>query len=299
MRGSRLLIGIVLVALGIVAFSSVFTVNEREQALVLQFGEVKRLVKAPGLHFKIPLVQNVTYYDKRVLDFAGRPVEVPTKDQKQVVVDSYTRYRIVDPLKFFQTVTNELGMRKQLAAIVDSAVRQQFGSVEMATILTPDRAKLMRNVAKNVAQQGVQYGIKVLDVRLRRVDLPEENSQAIFKRMQSQREQEARRIRAEGEKESKRIQADADKRVRVIRAEAEKKAEILRGEGDAEAQRLYNVAFGRDKVFYDFWVRMRTARESLMGKNTRYVGPPQLDLFRMFPDVTSGSPKAPQPVKQR
>lgn len=298
MRATRLLIGVVLVFLGIVAFSSVFTVTERQQALVLQFGKVKRLVNEPGLHFKVPLIQNAEYFDKRVLDFRGPPVEVPTKDQKQVVVDSYTRYRIVDPLEFFKTVTNEDGMRKQLEAIVDSAVRQQFGSVEMATILTPDRAKLMSAVAANVAKQVEKNGVKVLDVRLRRVDLPEENSQAIFKRMQSQREQEARRIRAEGEKESKRIQADADKRVRVIRAEAQKKSEILRGEGDAEAQRLYNEAFGRDKEFYDFWVRMRTARQSLTGENTRYVGPPQVDLYRMFPDVTSGSGRASQPAKQ-
>ena len=283
----RIAIGLLAIVVGVALFSSMFTVNEREQALVLQFGKPQRLVAKPGLHFKVPFLQNAVYFDRRVLDFSDRPVEVPTKDQKQVVVDSFTRYRINDPLRFFQSVTNEEGIRAQLAAVVGSAVRAEFGSVELATILTPKRADLVKKVLQRVAQQSSQYGIEVLDVRIRRVDLPEENSQAIFRRMQSQREQEARRIRAEGEKESQRIRADADKRVRVIAAEANKKSAILRGEGDAEAQRLYNEAFGKDKDFYDFWVRMRTARASLTGEKTRYVGPPQLDLYRMFPDVTS------------
>jgi len=276
--------GIIVVA--ILFVSSVFTVNEREQILVLQFGKPKHAVKVPGLAFKWPW-ESVARFDKRVLDYDARAVEVPTRDQKQVVVDSFTRYKIDNPLLFFQRVRNELGMNRQLDSIVDTELRAEFGKVEMATILSPQRGVLMGRVAKRVAEQGQNYGIQVLDVRIKRVDLPQENSEAIFRRMKTQREQEARRIRAEGQKEAQRIRADADKQVRVITAEANKRSQILRGEGDAEAQRIYNEAFGRDKEFYDFWVRMGTARESLTGDKTRYVGPPQVDLYRMFPDVTS------------
>ncbi len=288
MNALRIFLVIGLVVIGIIAFSAVFTVNEREQALVLQFGEVQRLIKTPGIHFKTPLVQNVTYYDKRVLEYDAPAVEIPTLDQKQVVVDSFTRYRIIDPLKFYQTVGNEVGMVGRLENIVGSTLRAEFGKATMATILTPERSIIMRRVSKQVKAQTAAFGINVIDVRIKRVDLPAKNSQAIFRRMQTQREQEARRIRAEGQKESKRIKADADKQARVILAEANKKGQILRGEGDGLAQKTYNEAYGRDRSFYDFWVRMRTTRASLTGDKTRYVGPPVFDLYRMFPDVTSG-----------
>lgn len=297
MRFMRWIVAGGIVVVGIALFSSLFTVNEREQALVLQFGEVQRLVSDPGLNFKWPW-QSIARFDKRVLDYDALAVEVPTRDQKQVVVDSFSRYRIVDPLKFFQTVRNEGEMRSRLESIVGAELRAEFGKVEMATILTPQRAVLMSRVAKRVAEQGTNFGINVIDVRIKRVDLPQENSEAIFRRMKTQREQEARRIRAEGQKEAQRIRADADKQVRVITAEANKRAQILRGEGDAEAQRTYNEAFGKDKEFYDFWARMRTARESLIGDKTRYVGPPQVDLYRMFPDVTSGGRTRPTPGKR-
>lgn len=294
MKAMRILLAIGLVVLGIIAFSSVYTVSEREQALVLRFGKVERLVNTPGLHFKLPLVQNVTYYDKRVLEYDAPAVEIPTQDQKQVVVDSFTRYRIVDPLKFYQTVGNEVGMVGRLENIVGSTLRAEFGKATMATILTPERAIIMGGVARQVREQTVGLGINVIDVRIKRVDLPAKNSQAIFRRMQTQREQEARRIRAEGQKESKRIKADADKQARVLLAEANKTGQILRGEGDGLAQKTYNDAYGRDRSFYDFWVRMRTARASLTGDKTRYVGPPIFDLYRMFPDVTSRQAKPKQ-----
>lgn len=287
MNPLRILLAIALAVVGIIAFSSVFTVSEREQALVLQFGKVERLVSTPGLHFKMPLLQNVTYYDKRVLEYDAPAVEIPTQDQKQVVVDSFTRYRIVDPLKFYQTAGNEIGMVGRLENIVGSSLRAEFGKATMAAILTPERSIIMIRVTSQVREQASAFGINVIDVRIKRVDLPAKNSQAIFRRMQTQREQEARRIRAEGQKESKRIKADADKQARVILAEANKKGQILRGEGDGLAQKTYNEAYGRDRSFYDFWVRMRTARASLLGDKTRYVGPPVFDLYRMFPDVTS------------
>ena len=289
MRPTHLAIIIALVVAGFAAMSSMFTVHQAKQALVLQFGNVKRLVAEPGLHFKIPIVQDVVYFDKRVLDFDARAEEVPTRDQKQLVVDSFARYRIVDPLKFFQTVNNELGMEVRLGNVINANLRATFGEVGLATLLTPERARLMQIIADLVKAQSVEFGIDVIDVRIKRIDLPEENSQAIFHRMQTQREQEARKIRAEGEKESKRIRAEADKEVTIIEAHANRTGQILRGEGEAEAQATYNDAYGRDQEFFDFWVSMNAMREGLSGETTRYVGPPEGDFFRFFGDVAGGA----------
>jgi len=286
--GAPLIVGIIIVVLGFVGFSSIFTVHQSEQALVLQFGEVKRLVSDPGLHFKYPFVQNVVYYDKRVLDFDAQAQEVPTKDQKQILVDAFARYRIVDPLRFFQTVTSEVGMNQRLANVVNADMRAVFGEHELATLMTPERARLMNVIAERVKNQGDRFGVNVIDVRIKRVDLPEENSQAIFRRMQTQREQIARKIRAEGDKEAKRIRAEADRDSTIIQAEARRESEILRGEGEAGAQRIYNDAYGRDESFFDFWVTMNTYRDSLSGDTTRYIGPPGGDFFRFFGDIEGG-----------
>ena len=193
MRPTHLAIIIALVVAGFAAMSSMFTVHQAKQALVLQFGNVKRLVNEPGLHFKIPMVQDVVYFDKRVLDFDARAEEVPTLDQKQLVVDSFARYRIVDPLKFFQTVNNELGMEVRLGNVINANLRATFGEVGLATLLTPERARLMQIIADLVKAQSVEFGIDVIDVRIKRIDLPDENSQAIFRRMQTQREQKRAR----------------------------------------------------------------------------------------------------------
>jgi membrane protease subunit HflC len=288
MRPTHLAIIIALVVGGFAALSSVYTVHQAKQALVLQFGNVKRLVAEPGLHFKIPMVQDIVYFDKRVLDFDARAEEVPTLDQKQLVVDAFARYRIVDPLLFFQTVNNELGMEVRLGNVINANLRATFGEVGLATLMTPERARLMQIIADLVKEQSVEFGIDVIDVRIKRIDLPDENSQAIFRRMQTQREQEARKIRATGEKESKRIRAEADKAVTIIEAHAERSGQILRGEGEAEAQATYNDAYGRDQEFFDFWVSMKAMSEGLSGETTRYVGPPEGDFFRFFGDVSGG-----------
>lgn len=292
MTGTRLGIGILVVFLVVIGLSSVFTVKESEQVLVLQFGAVKRLVNTSGLHFKLPLIQNTVYYDRRVLDYDARSGEIPTRDQRQIVVNAFARYRIIDPLKFFQTVFNEQGMDGQLSAIINSSLRDELTLVDLATVLTPERANLMRRIADRVRREGYTYGVDVLDVRFKRVDLPEQNSQAIYKRMQTQREQEARRIRAQGDKESRTIKADADKQVRVIKAEANKRAEILRGEGDGQAQKIYNQAYSQDPSFFDFWATMNAYRDSLEKDNTRFVGPADGDFFRFFGDI-NGRDKGP------
>jgi len=278
-------LGIAVVVLGIVGFSSIFTVYQAEQALVLQFGKVVRPVKTPGLHFKIPFVQNVLYFDKRVLDFDNPAEEVPTLDQKQLVVDAFARYRIVDPLLFFQRVLNEQGMEARLRTIINTNLRNEIGAVPLSAIMTAKRAQQMEVIARQVDKEGRDFGIRVLDVRIRRVDLPPENSQAIFRRMQTQREQAARKIRAQGAAEKKRIRADGDRQRRIIIAEAKRTGEILRGEGDGKAQEIYNRVYGQDPAFFDFYVSMRAYREGLASGTTRYIGPPTGDFFRFFNDA--------------
>lgn len=300
-----LILGLVVAVFALILLlSSLFTVQQSQQALVIQFGEPKRVVNEPGLHLKMPLVQEVVYFDKRVLDFDARQEEVPTLDQKQLVVDAFARFRIIDPLKFFQTVNNEQGIQSRLATIISSNLRRVLGEVQMARVLTDERASLMLNIRDVVNKEAAGFGVDVIDVRIRRVDLPEENSQAIFARMKTQREQEARRIRAEGAKEAQVVRAEADKQQRVIVAEAQRKSEILRGEGDAEATRIYAGAYGQDPEFFDFWRSMQAMTRALSGNTTALVGSPEGAFFRYFgetpspqeppkntPKPTSGTPR--------
>ena len=277
-------IGLAVVVLGVLLFDSVYTVHEREQALVLQFGETKDVVPEAGIHFKMPFVQNVVYFDQRILDFDAKSEEVPTRDQKQLVVDAFARYRIVDPLKFFMTVNNERGMELRLGNIINANLRAVFGEATLATLMTPERSNLIQAIANRVKEQAVAFGIDVIDVRIKRVDLPDENSQAVFRRMQTQREQEARKIRAEGQMEAKRIRTDADKQQTIIQAHAQREGDILRGQGEAKAQNTYNAAYGQDREFFDFWISMNALKEGLRGETTSYIGPPTGDFFRFFGD---------------
>jgi membrane protease subunit HflC len=280
------IIGVIVVL--IIVGSTAFVVRETEQVMVLRFGEPQRVISEPGLNFKVPILDTASYFDKRVLDYDATSQEIPTADQKQLVVDAFARYKIVDPLRFFQAVGNEVGMQQRLDSIINSSLRNVLGDVELAVVLTPERARLMEEFTSSVARQGESFGIDVVDVRIKRIDLPSENSQAIFNRMRTQREQEATLIRAEGEKESRRIRAEADKRERVIVAEANRSAEILRGEGDAEAQALYNSAYGQNSDFFDFWRSMQAMQRGLSGETTTYVGPPDSDFFRFFREEQGG-----------
>jgi membrane protease subunit HflC len=275
------LIGLVLI-IGIAGFMSTYTVHQREQALILEFGKVIKLETRPGLHFKLPW-RSVRYFDRRVLDYDAQPQEIPTRDQKQLVVDAFARYRIVDPLLYFQTLQgSEVIAQNRLSSLMNAAMRAVIAEVELSTLLTDQRAPLVADIAERVRQQARDQGLEVVDVRLRRVDLPEENRQAILERMESQRRQEAELIRAEGDREARRIRADADRDARIIVAEAQRQSEILRGEGEGEAQRIYNEAFGRDRDFFDFWISMRELRTSLQSENTRFIGRPEGDFFRFF-----------------
>lgn len=273
---------IILIASLITLSQTLFAVRETQQVLVLQFGDPKRIITEPGLQYKIPFIQQLQVFDNRVLDYDASPQEVPTVDQKQVVVVAYARYKILDALRFFQTVRSELGMQQRLESTLNDALRGILGDVTLATVMTPKRAELMANLTQIVSQNVKNFGIEVVDVRIRRIDLPEENSQAIFRRMQTQRQQEARKIRAEGGKESRTITANADKQTRVIIAQAKKGAEITRGLGDAAAQKLYNESYGKDPEFFDFWRSMQAMNKGLTSETTTYIGSPDGDFFRFF-----------------
>ncbi len=285
MRSPNLVIMLILLgALLIVGSTSVFTVNEKEQVLVRRFGEVTRTVTEPGLNFKVPFIDEATYFDKRLLSFDGEVQEIPTVDQKQLIVDVYAKYQITDPLLFFQSVNSIAGIQARLPNVINSALREVLGDVPLSRILTDDRARLMDKSTEIANANAQEFGIEIQDVRMKRVDLPPENSQAVFRRMQTQREQEARKFRAEGDKESRGIRAEADKQQRVIIAEARKKAEILRGEGDSQAQAIYSSAYGRDPEFFDFWRSMQAMERGLTPNSTTYVGPANGDFFRFFED---------------
>ncbi len=278
-----MILGIVVVALGVVGFSSVFVVHQTEQALVLQFGEPKRVVREPGLKFKMPFLQNVIYYDLRLLDLDPTAEEIIAGDAKRVVADTYTRYRVVDPLRFFQTVRNEAGLRIQLGRLVNAATRAVVGRFPLQALLSEQRVRIMEEILERVNREARQLGIEVVDVRIRRADLPQANSEAIYARMRSEREREAREFRAQGAEIGDRIRAEADRDRTVILAEARRESEQLRGEGDATAQAIYNKAYGGQATeFYEFYRRMQAFQETFARGETSLVLSPDSEFFRYF-----------------
>lgn len=281
-RRTLAILGIVVLVAGIIAFSALFTVHQTQQALVLQFGEPKRVVKDAGLHAKLPFIQNVVFLDKRMLSYDGGGEEVIASDRKRLVVDSFLRYRIDDPLRFYQTVGNELVARQRLNALLTSSLRQVIGTVPLQSVLTGERAQLMAQIAQRVNTEAKDLGISVADVRIKRADLPEANNQAIYARMKTEREREAREFRAQGAEISQRIRSRADREKTVLLAEAQKQAQILRGEGDGNAVRIFAEAFGTDIDFFTFYRSMQAYRGSLGGEDTTMVLSPDSDFFRYF-----------------
>jgi membrane protease subunit HflC len=276
------IIGAVLVVAGILMMSSFFIVDQTEQALVLQLGEVRRVIRQPGLWIKRPFIENVVFYDNRVLDFEPPHEEVIVSDQKRLVADTYTRYRITNPLLFYQTVGSEAGVRARLSALVTGSLRRVLGSVTLNDILSNKRAAIMVQIRDDVAAQAKPFGIDVVDVRLRRADLPEENSQAIYARMQSEREQQARQYRGEGAEAAQTVRANAERERTVILAEAQRDSQRVRGDGDAQSIKIYADAFNQDKEFYAFYRSLQAYREALNGKDTSFVLSPEGNFFRFF-----------------
>tara|TARA_B100000700_G_scaffold171156_1_gene189046 strand:+ start:285 stop:1148 length:864 start_codon:yes stop_codon:yes gene_type:complete len=277
----KILIGIIVV-LGVVAFQALFVVKEVNQAIVLQFGDPKKIITQPGLNVKIPFIQNVVYIDRRVLYLDNPSEEVIAADQKRLIVDAFTRFRIVDPLKFYISVGNENVARSRLATIINSRIRSVLGTQELATLLSVDREKQMATIQQNVNTEAQNFGINIIDVRIKRADLPQANSEAIYKRMQTEREREAKEFRAEGAEMAAKITSTADKEVTVILANANKQSEIMKGEGDGQRNRIFADAFGRDPQFFGFYRAMQSYEKALIGGDTSLILSPDSDFFKFF-----------------
>jgi membrane protease subunit HflC len=286
-RSTLIVLGIALLIIVIGAASSLFTVHQAQQAIVLQFGDPKRVITEPGLNVKIPFVQNIEVLDKRILNYDGPAEEIIAADQKRLVVDTFTRYRIVDPLKFFISVQTQAVAETRLGPIVNSSLRRVLGEVPLSSVLTDERPALMAEITRLVGQQTENLGIEVVDVRIKRADLPSENSQAIFRRMQREREREAAEFRAQGAEQAQRIRAIADRERVVILAQAQRDAQILRGEGDAQRNKIFAEAFGQDPAFFSFYRSMLAYENTLASEDTSMVLSPQSEFFRYFQDFES------------
>lgn len=276
----------------VVLWLSAFTVAQSENALVLRLGNPKREIVEPGLYFRWPMVENVVKVDKRVRNFDTPAKERLTRDQKRVMISAYVRYRITKPLQFYQVGKSYTNADNQLRSVLESTLRSVIGNTPMTNILTPQRAELMAKITKDLTAQATPYGIEIVDVRFKRVDLPPENSEAVYNQMRTQRAQEAAGIRAEGANKAVQLKAQADKDRIVKLADAQRQAAILRGEGDAEATAIYNEAFGRDPAFFDFYRSLQAMQEGLGGDTTTYVGPPSGDFFRYFGVEQGAKPAA-------
>lgn len=276
------ILGALIVVVGIVVSSGLFIVRETEQALVLQFGDPKRVVQEPGLKMKIPFIQNVIRYDSRILGLDPEAEEVQLIDQKRIIVDAFARYRIVDPLLYFQSVRTEDTFNGRFGNILNAAVRRIVAQRSQVDLLSETRASIMRSIFTEVDQESKDFGVELVDIRIGRTELPEEVSQNVFGRMQTEREREAALLRAEGEEEARRIRARADRTQIVILAEANRKSSILRGEGDAERNRILGEAFGKDQEFFDFFRTLEAYRTTLANDDTTMVISPTGDFFRYF-----------------
>lgn len=278
------LIVVILVA-GVFGFNALFTVHQTQQALVLQFGEPRDVIIEPGLHIKIPLIQNVVYLDKRLLHLDSPSFEAIASDQKRLVVDAYLRYRIVDPLLFYQSVRTHAGADARLQNVLESSLREAMGTAPLIDIVSSQRESLMARAAEATANQAANFGIEIVDVRIKRTDLPEENSQAIYAEMRAEREQEAREFRAQGAEEALITRSRADRNRTVILANARRESEILRGEGDALAVKIFADAFGTDVEFFQFYRTMQAYREALQADDTTMVLTPDSEFFKFFRGV--------------
>jgi membrane protease subunit HflC len=299
---------VVLIAAAILAYSSMFTVYETQQALVVRLGQPVRGITQPGLNFKVPLIDAVIVIDKRILDLENPAQEVIASDQKRIVVDAFARYRIEDPLRFYQSLGSIAGANSQLSILLNSALRRVLGEKTMTDVVRDERQQLMTQVRNQLDRESDVYGINVIDVRIRRADLPEQNSQAVYQRMQTERQREAAEFRAQGSQRAQEIRSRADRDVTVLIAEATAKSEQMRGEGDGERNRIFAEAFGKDPDFFAFYRSMQAYEAGLRSNDTRMVLRPDSEFFRYFvnPSGKSGAgnqsapaPAAPAPATPR
>jgi len=284
MKIRKILLPLIIVIAAVIFFS-VFIVKEVNQAIVLQFGDPKRIISKPGLNFKIPFIQNVVFLDKRILNLDTPPEEVIASDQKRLIVDAFARFQIVDPLKFYISVGNERVARSRLATIINSRIRNVLGKQELQTLLSEDRSKQMSLIQEGVNNEAENFGIKIVDVRIKRADLPQANSNAIFRRMHTEREREAKEFRARGAEMAVTITSTADKDVTVILADAQKKSEIMKGEGDGARNKIFADAYGQDPEFFAFYRSMQAYERSLIGGETSLILSPDSEFFKFFGNI--------------
>jgi len=284
MKLNKFLLPIIAVA-GFAIYLSLFTVKEINQAIVLQFGDPKKIISQPGLQVKIPFIQNVVFIDRRILSLDPAPEEVIASDQKRLIVDAYARFKIVDPLKFYISVGDERVARSRLATIINSRLRGVLGKQSLATLLSEDRSKQMDIIQNDVNAEAQNFGIEIIDVRIKRADLPQANSEAIYKRMQTEREREAKEFRAKGAEMAVTITSTADKEVTVLLANAKKQSEIMKGEGDGQRNKIFAEAFGKDPEFFAFYRAMIAYEKALIGGDTSLILSPDSDFFKFFGDT--------------
>lgn len=285
--------GIAVAVIAVIIFGAAFIVGQTQHALVLRFGQTVRTISEPGLYFKWPLIDAVLTFDKRILELDRPAQEVIASDQKRIVVDTFTRYRIDNPLLFYQTMQSIAGANLRLSSIVDSTLRGVIGDATFTTVVKTDRAGLMKKMRNEVNQQAKGFGIEVVDVRIRRADLPEQNSKAVFQRMQTERQREAADIRAQGQEQSLAIRARADREVAIIKGEANQKSEEVRGAADAERNAVFAAAFNKDPAFFSFYRSMQAYEAGLRSGDTRMVLSPDSDFFRYFNDPAGRRPASP------
>ena len=284
MKLNKFLLPVIVVA-GFAIYLSLFVVKEINQAIVLQFGDPKKVIVEPGLQVKIPFIQNVVFLDRRILNLDAPPEEVIASDQKRLIVDAYARFKIVDPLKFYISVGDERVARSRLSTIINSRIRSVLGKQSLATLLSEDRTKQMAIIQEGVNTEAENFGIQIIDVRIKRADLPQANSEAIYKRMQTEREREAKEFRAKGAEMAVTITSTADKEVTVLLANAKKQSEIMKGEGDGQRNKIFANAFGKDPEFFAFYRAMQAYEKALIGGDTSLILSPDSDFFKFFGDT--------------
>lgn len=262
---------------------SFFIINQKEQAIVLQFGEFVDTKNEPGLYFKLPyFMQDVIKYDKRILEVNLDPKTLPDINQKQVSIDAFVKYRIVDPIKFYKSVKSYTGLYREVDSILMASLKNTIGKIKFHDLLTDKRSEIMGNIRDTVFSKAEEFGVKIHDLRIMRADLPEENTNSIFKRMIAEREKEAKEFRSEGEEQSKIIMSKAEKERTILLAEAKKKSEIIRGEGEATATKIFAKSYGKDIKFFDFYRTMQAYKDSMSGSDTSLILSPDSDFLKFF-----------------
>ena len=284
---------VLLVAI-VVGYSSIFTVNQTDQALQVRLGDPIRVITEPGLNFKAPFIDTIITIDKRILDLENPAQEVIASDQKRLVVDAFARYRIKDALRFYQSIGSIQAANIQLTTLLNASLRRVLGEVTFITVVRDDRDALMAKIRDQLDRESASYGISVIDVRIRRADLPEQNSQAVYQRMQTERQREAAEFRAQGGQKAQEIRSKADREATVIIAEANSKSEQIRGEGDGERNRLFAESYGKDADFFAFYRSMTAYENSLKSNDTRFLLRPDSEFFRFFANPSGKAPAAPK-----